>query len=168
MAVVPLLKLDDLRVQTIFLYRGGVPLLGKGQVTQVRHGLQVLGRVPTHESRGCSGAASVFPFRLGRQAILAAFLLAQPGTERLCVVPIDIDDWVLLVLWISRVTPGILVAVVLKTTPIRVVARCTVAVGLGGRLEAGILYEAAKFRDRDFVHAKIKSLADPNFVLWFF
>src|SRR5262249_41419736 len=69
---------------------------------------------------------------------------------------------------IARVSPGILGAVVLKAAYGGVVARRAFAVGLRGRLEAGLLHEGTELCDGDFAHAKVKGATDPHSMLRLF
>ncbi|MNT01070.1 hypothetical protein D3C72_1355220 [compost metagenome] len=63
--------------------------------------------VPRAVARARAGAAGVLPLGLGRQAVAPALRLAQPGGQRLRVVPAHVDHRVVVALREARVAPRV-------------------------------------------------------------
>ena len=61
-------------------------------------------------------AAGVLPFRLSRQAVLLAFLLAQPLAESRAIAPRHIDYRVIVRLAKTWISPGVLQLAALQRT----------------------------------------------------
>ena len=121
-------------------------------------------------ARARAGAAGVFPLRLGGQAVAVALGGAEPGGQRMRVVPGDVDHRVVVALGEAGVAPGIARVAPLECVAARagggvvgrVVAVAARAVGLGLGHVAGGLHEAAELPHRDLRLPQVEGARDAH------
>src|SRR5262249_42541442 len=116
------------------------------------------------ERRGGAGAAGVLPLRLGRQAVLPFLLPAQPGAERLGVVPAHADHGVAVALRPAGGFPG---AARFARQPESggVPLPGPPGIDLGRGAMAGGAHEGAEDADRHGGNAQVELLSEGDAVL---
>src|SRR5690606_10580456 len=83
------------------------PIGRGGLVEDIGLALQPRGCIAMRVAGAGAGAAGVFPFGFGGQAVAVAFGAAEPGGQRLGVVPGHVDDGVVVILGTAGVAPGV-------------------------------------------------------------
>ncbi len=117
--------------------------------------------------RICPGPAGIFPLRLGRQVILAAFFFTEPFAELDTVPPADVQDRFVVLLHVLRLAPGMRRSPG-GDRPAAFVRLPIQQATLGFRLVTTLLGKLSELGDGDFGRAQIERLRDSHAMRWQF